>query len=371
MKSLAKAPHVKGGRGALKGQIFDLCNTTTLNRINKAEQSFTLNNADNGDLKPGEFYLSNETRFIEGYFSEPLTTYAVGWRDPNNIEQTLEFFAPRVQTSERFEYTSWVNAEEFLVDTVNDTDIRGLYSDFKRIEYTGTKVLGKTLNKGLTMRVDLDAVKDVPNWQEMYTGRIMRRLMRNELYRAITLLSAAATNQAKTWSSGSPQPDADVRAANILATTASGVRPTRWGWGDTAWDERTTAYESTNTPGGYAGASRTIDRMASYLNVDSCLVSKERYQSSATGKTEMLGSLVLGFCAMGQAGIEDPSNIKRFVSPTTSYNGQGGGDGTKMGGGFFNVYVQQISAKLLDITVEHHSYLAITSTLGIRQITVS
>ena len=31
------------------------------------------------------------------YYSEPLTTYLVGWRDPSNIEATLDFIAPPVR----------------------------------------------------------------------------------------------------------------------------------------------------------------------------------------------------------------------------------------------------------------------------------
>src|SRR4051794_33925096 len=69
----------------------------------------------NGDaLKPGEIYLANESVFTQQYFDEPLTTYAVGWRDPNNIQATLDFFAPAVPVTRRFTYKEWTNIEEFL-----------------------------------------------------------------------------------------------------------------------------------------------------------------------------------------------------------------------------------------------------------------
>jgi hypothetical protein len=69
----------------------------------------------------GEIYLANEDRFTESYFSEALTAYAVGWKDPNNIEATLEFLAPMVPTSRRFEYASANNTENDLnkITTLN------------------------------------------------------------------------------------------------------------------------------------------------------------------------------------------------------------------------------------------------------------
>jgi hypothetical protein len=64
------------------------------------------------------------------------------------------------------------------------------------------------------------------------------------------------------------------------------------------------------------------------------------------------------FTAMAGADLEDSSNIKRFVSPC-------------IGGGRTRVYLQQVTPHLVDLSVEHNSLIAITSTLGIRQFTVS
>jgi hypothetical protein len=44
----------------------------------------------------GQVFFANDSRFMESFYSEPLTNYMVGWRDPNNIEDTLQFFAPAV-----------------------------------------------------------------------------------------------------------------------------------------------------------------------------------------------------------------------------------------------------------------------------------
>ena len=49
---------------------------------------------DNGRLTPGQVALANESRFNAAFYSEPLTAYAVGWRDPNQLEETLDFLFP-------------------------------------------------------------------------------------------------------------------------------------------------------------------------------------------------------------------------------------------------------------------------------------
>jgi hypothetical protein len=305
---------------------------------------------------PGVICLANETRFIESYFNEPLTTYAVGWRDPNNIEATLNFCCPPVPTSRRFTYREWINKEEFYSET---DDIRAIGSDFKRVEYTGKETEGKTLNKGLTMLVDLDEVADKTNWEQTYVAKLMRRLFRNDLRRAIGLLDDG-TNTAKTWdTSAGKDPDQDVLTDLIAATTASGIRPNRVLYGETAWDKRGLAHRAQTTAGGFASAAMTQQQVASILMVDGVMVSKERYQSDASTKTQILNNLVLEFFQTNSADTEDPSNVKRFVTPISG------------AGGNFRVYTQQISAKLYVITVEHYSNILSTSTLGLRKLTIS
>jgi hypothetical protein len=309
---------------------------------------------DAGDLRPGVIALANEARFTETYYSEPLTNYGVGFRDPNNIDATLEFFAPEVPTSRRFEFKKAANAEEFLSET---DDLRAIGASFKSVEYTGTSVNEKTLNKGLTIVVDLDNA--TAGWEQRTVAKLIRRLKRNELRRAIALLSAAATNTAKTWdTTAGKDPDQDVLSDLVTAATASGISPNRVGYGHTAWTKRRLSLRAQNLSGQAGSAGMNEAELAGFLGVDQVLVSKERYQSGAAAKTEVVNNLVLMFAAMSGADTEDPSNIKRFISPVE-------------GGGYVRVYVQQISAKLVAITVEHYSNIVITSTLGIRKFTVS
>lgn len=313
---------------------------------------------DDGKFLHDRIVAANASLFTEAYFSEPLTQYAVGWRDPNNIEETVNFFAPPVAVPRRFEYAEFTNAEEFLSDASND-DLRAIRGDFKELEYTELKTSAKTLNRGLKISVDLDQVADKTNWREMYVAKIKRRLLRNKLRRAVALLSAAANNTAKTWdTTAGKNPDGDVRTELKTAATVSGIRPNRVGYGDTAWDARASSHEAQNNAGGYAAAQRTPEQVASYLNVDKVKVSRERYQSAAASKSEILNTLVLMFYALEMMDAEDPSNIKGFWSPCE--NGEA-----------MRVYERQVGAKLYEIVVEHYELIKITSTLGIRQFTIT
>src|ERR1051325_1452472 len=143
---------------------------------------------DNGNPVPGQIVLANEARFTASYYSEPLTSYLVGWKDSARIEETLDFVYPPVQAPRRFEFKKADNSEAFYSET---DDVRSIGADFKRVEFKGTTALEKTLNKGLTIRVDLDQVASMPNWRELYTARLLQRLLRNELRRAINQASTA------------------------------------------------------------------------------------------------------------------------------------------------------------------------------------
>lgn len=312
--------------------------------------------ADDGVFKHDKIVSANASLFTEAFFSEPLTSYAVGWKDPNDIEATLGFFAPEVLVPRRFEYAEATNAEEFYSD--GDDDERPLRGDFPAVEYTSAKSNAKTVNRGLKICVDLDEVADQENWRQAKTAKLIRRLRRNSLRRAIALLSAAATNTAKTWDvTAGKDPDQDILGEIITATTASGIRPSRVGYGDTAFSKRQLAHRAQNNAGGFASAAMNMEQLAAFLGVDKALVSKERY-STGGAKAEILSNLVLMFNASDGMDTEDASNIKRFVSLCE-------------GGERVRVFERQISAKLWEIVVENYELTKITSTLGIRKETIS
>lgn len=310
--------------------------------------------------KPGQILFANDARFTESYYSEPLTNYLVSWRDPNDIEARLNFIAPAVPVGRRFEWKAAVNAEEFLSEVIDDQ--RAIGSDFKTVQYTGTDVVDKTLNKGLTYIADLDGVVGT-NWQQPKVAKLMRRLFRNEFRRAIAALSAAATNQAYTWdTTAGKNPDQDLKNDLITATTATGIRPNRILYGDTAFNKRSLSYEAQINATAYAGVSNlSLTELAARLMVDEIQISKERYQSAAAAKSEIVSNLIFALYAQDGVDTEDPSNLKRFVSEFDS----------EQGGGRVRVYVQQISSKLVAITVEHYSKVVVTYSGGLRKWTIS
>lgn len=312
--------------------------------------------ADNGSIAPGMVVAANEARFSEQFFSEPLTTFAVGFRDPNDIQGSLEFVAPAVRVGRRFEFKKAESDQEFYSEA---DDVRAIGADFKRVEFSGTSVQARTYNKGLTIRVDLDQVEGQTNWREINIGRLLRRIYRNEFRRAIAGLSGAAVNTAKTWDTTAlKDPDQDLLTALIAGNVKSGIYPNRVLYGQTASAKRILSLRAQNLAGQANSSTLNLAQLADFLGVSEVRISKERYTTAAQTKSEIVSNLVLAYFAEAGQGTEDASNIKRFVSPV-----EGGGD--------VRVYEQQVSAKLVDLTVEHNSNIVVTSTLGIVKLTIS
>lgn len=305
----------------------------------------------------------NASLFDQSNFSEALTSYAVGYKDPENIAETLQFIAPAVPSPRKPEYAVFTSAEEFYSPGTGD-DLRAIGADFPTIKYTSDKVTKKLLNRGIAVELDEDQIADMPGWEEIYTGRLVRLLDRLSLRRAFALLSAAATNTNKTWSTAAGKnPDGDVRAELITSANITGIRPNRILYGDTAWDTRVASHEAQDNAGGYAAAGRTPEQLASFLSVDGVRISKERYAASqsATSVSEIVSTKVLMFNAQGDMTVEDPSNIKRFTGRVSEQNG----------GGEVAVHLRQVGDKRWRLAVEKYELTVITATLGIRQFTVA
>lgn len=313
---------------------------------------------DTGYNDPGTVCAANESRFIEATFSEPLTAFAVGYRDPGQLQELLDFIAPVVPTTRRFEYALATNAEEFQAETNND-DVRAIGGEFKQIEYTTHKSVGQTLNKGLTVKVDVDNVEDIPNWEQIWTARIMRRLLRAEALRAYTTLAALATGTPLIWNGTAGQdPDQDIANLAIAYADSCGMNPTRVLYGIGAWNARRQAHRAQNTAGGFASAQMDIGEVATSVGVDDGFVSRERYSTSASAKSRIIPNSVLIYLANANQSPEDASNIKRFVSNT-------------QGGTPFRVFRQQLNSKFVQITVEHYSNILATATLGVQAANIT
>lgn len=296
----------------------------------------------------GSVQVAHESRFNAAHFSEPLTAFSAGWKDPENLAELLEFVAPAVPVGRRFEFKKADNAQAFLSET---DDIRAIGSAFKRVEYNGTSVNEKTLNKGLTLRVDHDEIIN-DDWRERYVQILIQRLYRNELRRAVTVLDQVASNTHCEWNNAK-NPDADLRKTLLKASSKSGIRPNRLLLGETAWDLRANAYEENENNRSAEMAPRDLARK---LLVDDIRVMRARYQANAKDKAHIVGNTVYAYFAQEGATKDEPSNIKRFLTPCES-------------NGPFRVYLEE-HTKYTDLTVEHYSNIVVTSEIGIQKITV-
>lgn len=311
-------------------------------------------------IRPGEIHMAdvaNDSRFGQAYFNEPMTNYAVGGWNKTDLEAELQALCPELPAPRNFTYNSWVNSEAFLTDS---DDSRAIGADFKRVEYTLTKATGKTVNRGLIIRLDMDEVALMPGWENMYTGMLLRRLKLNAIKRAYAIIDAASTNTGNAWSTpgNTIDPDADVRAGLKAAVDASGLRPNTVVYGQTAWDLRFAAYRTDGNAARYNASLMTPEQVAQTLAVSKVFSTETRYQSTATAKAEALGSKVLSFYQQPGASIEDPTNIKRFVTPTLS-------------GGPVRAFRYQVSDKLIDIGIEHYELIVATYTGGVRKHTIT
>ena len=309
--------------------------------------------SDEGALQSGSVYASNENRFSAAHYSEPLTAFTSGWQDSDNLAELLEFIAPSVEVSRRFEFKRADSSEAFLSES---DDVRAIGSAFKRVSYTGRSMNEKTLNKGLTIRIDHDDIVG-DNWQERAVHMLMQRLYRNELRRAMTALSMIdAKGTAKKWGgANASNPEADILEAILAAGDQAGVEPNRILIGRGAWQLRHRLYASQDKAAAFAGLMMKPEELSTVLGVDNVCVSRERFQGSGAGKERLVGDEVIVFHAANILGKDDPLALKRFVTPSE--------------GGTFRVYVDE-SAKYTGITVEHYSNIITTSTLGVKKLTI-
>ncbi len=319
------------------------------------KKTFDVSGETSAILQPGQIALANDSRFNEAYLSQPLTAYAVGWSDEGSLMGDLDFVAPPVLVPRRFEYRKADNNEEFLEES---EDIRAIGAEFRRVEPSGEIILGKTYNKGLTLRVDLDQVSGIANWRQVAVARLLRRLFRAELRRAIALLYDASSNTPVIWSGAAGEdPDSDLISALQSAADSSGLKPNRVLFGDSAWAARSLSHRAQSTAGGFASATLSPEALAGLVGVEQVRRCTQRRQSGAV-KVGFAENLVLLFSAYAHQSVEDPSNIKRFVTPCED-------------GSLYRVYEQALTGKITDITVEHYSNIVITSSVGVGALVVS
>ncbi len=302
----------------------------------------------------GRMYVANESRLTESTYNQPATDYLVGWAGREDLEATLESIAPTVEVGRRFEYKKSKDTESILSET---DDVRAVGADFKRVEYAGDTVNAKTLNKGLTIRLDRDNYPPGDNAVERTAARLLRRIYRNELRRATTALLALDSGTGKTWTT-TQDPDMDVINAVDAAGDGSGLDPNVVVFGQGAWLKRQACLRVQDKAGHVVSAGLTRDQVANLYGVERVEVIRTRYKTKKGGaNSKALADYVVVCSLQTDPGTEDPSNIKRFVTPTDM-------------GSRYAVYVEE-HPKFVDVTVELYSLIASPTSSGAKQLTIS
>jgi len=309
----------------------------------------------------GQITVSNSAQNYAGSLAQDVQGYLAGL--PSSDEQArLDALFPGLQVNDFFQFGK-ADDEAYLTDA-DDSDIRNAGASFKRVQYKGTVVTESTRQKGLTMRVDHKTLPKVngvavPGWENRYAAALRNRLIRADKVRGLTVLDAAATDVAITFSA-TTNPDGLLRAMVQLSRLANGQMPTHCVIGNASWQGRIDAYEAaTRANNGVANhADYSEEELARYLMVGKVIVEDGIKQTGkAAAKVNTLGLLNYSYAANDSPIIDDPSNIKRAWSPVT-------------GGGEWAVAIQE-SAVYTDITVWHESVFFTQFTAGIRKTTVT
>lgn len=294
--------------------------------------------------------MANDERFERSAYSEALTAFAMGWQDSEPLVSLLDYIAPKVPVGRRFEFRRADHSESFLTEV---DDIRAEGASFKRVAYSGDSICAKTLNKGLTVRVDHDEIVS-DDWQERTVQKLLARLYRNELSRAVEALAQVCGEPKEvTWSDlKNMGPDAEVLKAIFDEGQKSLVEPKRALFGRGAWQLRHQYYANQDRAGAFAGLLMSPDELATHLGLDSVRLAKERLMG---GDHNAYCNQVFLFNAERYVDKDDASNLKRFVTPTPEGN--------------FRVFMET-AAKYTDISVEHYSQIINTSHLGASRLIV-
>jgi hypothetical protein len=311
----------------------------------------------------GQVCLANDSLLRQSEYIEELTTFAISYDGMvgNRLRQLRDILSPpRPSNSRIIRLTVYDENEPW--QTVDYTKVkRGVLADFMRVrQRVASKVDLQVPNRGLTVLLDRDQLKDKPEWQQVHTKWLIDLMMRATVLEAVSLIQASAIVSSTTWDAGS-NPDLEVKQDILNLANTTGFYPLVAVYGDEAALKRQNAYESQLTAGALARAGQfTEEQVATAIGVERCLINAERYQQSAgTTKQEIIGSNVLLFTSIEADGPMDASNVVRHVS-NAAY-----------GGGEYAVYITDIGVKLIALTVENYEYLNVQHTTGIQQIGVN
>lgn len=324
------------------------------------QTGFALSN-DWGSVPSGTVCLANDSLLRQTEVIEELTAFAASYDSMvgNGLARLRDFLAPpRPSTSRIVRLTTFNENEPW--ETVDYNKVkRGILGDFSEVrQRTATKTDFQINNRGLTVIIDRDELKDKPELQQQHTKWLIDLLNRATVLEAVDIYTAAALADNSIWDAGS-NPDLEIRNRILNLADVTGFYPQNVAYGDRAHLARQTAYESELTAGALARAGAyTEQQIAEALGVSNVLINAERYQNTSTAKAEIIGKNVLIFTAIQSAGPMDPSNIVRHVA-SAAY-----------GGGDYAVYVTDLGVKKVAITVENYEYLHTQHTTGIMKLAI-
>lgn len=307
----------------------------------------------------GTIVLANDSLFTQATYQQEVTTFGIGYADParNRLAQLLDFLAPRRPGPRNAIITQYDETEPF--ETVAAEQVkREILGDFPTVKQrSSTKSTRALVNRGLSVVLDRDQLKEKPNWQQMHTAWLIDLLTRASILEVLALYTSFATAANQTWGATS-NPDLAVVSYNQeTLAPVTGFKANRACYGEAATYVRRVAYESQNNAGAYARASVNDADLAAAIGVDRVLVNAERYKNTTT-KDTFLGSKVLLFSAQDQESPEDFSNVVRHLSATDL-------------GGDYAVYVDEAHLKKVTITVENYELFATQHTTGCALLTIS
>lgn len=309
-----------------------------------------------GDLPAGVIALANAARLEGATYSQSLTQFTVGYRDPENLLAAVDYIAPPIQVARRFDWKKSDSSKDFMTET---DDERAIGAGFKRVEYSGTEQEAKTRNRGLMYLLDRDEDGGVTK-EEDIVAMLMQRIIRNKYRRAMTALNGITAGEGAVFSSAT-QPDELMRAALATAQLETGIYPNRGLIGLVGWNLRKAGMAGGDKAGHFAGHMATPAQVAGDLMLDDLRVDKAIYQSTKTAKARIVGSSFYGFNARDGLTKDDHSNIKQFWSSPID------------GAGRFRVFrkVTGVGDKFVEIVVEHYENITVTSTLGVTRLNIT
>ena len=347
-----------------QNQHFALANARYATAITMAaaqmKAPFALSN-DWGAMQSGMVCLMNDSLLRQSESIEELMAFSASYDSMvgNGLARLRDFLAPpRPSSSRLFRLTTYNENEPW--ETVDYNRVkRGILADFAEVrQRTASKSDLQAPNRGLTVILDRDELKDKPEWQQTHTKWLIDLLNRASVLEAVDIYTAAAIADQTVWDAAS-NPDLELRTRVLTLADTTGFYPQNVAYGDKAHLARQNAYEGELTAGSLARAGLyTEEQIATGLGIPNVLINAERYQNGAT-KSEIIGKNVLIFTAIKDAGPMDPSNLVRHVV------------GGPYGNGDYAVYVTDLGVMKIALTVANYEYLHTQHTTGIMKLAIN